>query len=293
MIKKNRSQAKQKGGHMESISDKIGRFYSRINAYEPEKIIARYQAWEWCYLRFRSISEVYEQYEEDEQRKFLDELTLQLGFFMANCEMRRTSFTVMRDSGDTLRFIVRVLLRTAYDPLRKLDPRDAAQVAYAKDCIFKKDGLYDIIRETGFDDTVITRSLFGTFGCMPAFDRYMKAGLNWYRKNGSVPEGVRLTQKVSEENYLALCRIAAANYDELMSLDLQCGKQSFPIMKLLDLYFWEIGYELDLVSRIEKAASPEKKAALLKVARGLGLYDETNAAAPLTQIKAKNPQKEK
>ena len=86
-------------------------------------------------------------------------------------------------------------------------------------------------------DTLITKILMGTLGCVPAYDRYFVAGLkeqgfcgaygvkslqqlaSFYEDNYEEFEKIRKTFKVSDEGLL------------------------YPQMKLLDMMFWKKGIE--------------------------------------------------
>ena len=88
-------------------------------------------------------------------------------------------------------------------------------------------------------DTLVTKVLLGTFGCLPACDRFFiagfrNAGFNYSRVNQNFVVQV-----------LDFCR---ENLDDLRNARpsvKSTGGVRYPLMKLVDMYFWQIGYELE------------------------------------------------
>jgi hypothetical protein len=86
-------------------------------------------------------------------------------------------------------------------------------------------------------DTLITKVVLGTFGCLPACDRYFIDGFK------------REKLKYSYLNDRFIRRVIGfclANLDELRVEQADIEKRSgmrYPLMKLVDMYFWQIGYE--------------------------------------------------
>ena len=81
-------------------------------------------------------------------------------------------------------------------------------------------------------ETLITKILLGTLGCVPAYDRYFKAG-------------VRKT-KVASGNFslLSVRDLARFYQDNLNSLETVRNKMTvdgmdYPQMKILDMGFWQ------------------------------------------------------
>ncbi len=87
-------------------------------------------------------------------------------------------------------------------------------------------------------DTLVTKVLLGTFGCLPACDRYFIDGF----KNAGF--------KYSYLNPAFIERLLIFCSDNLTDLQMEQNaieKTSgfrYPLMKLVDMYFWQIGYEL-------------------------------------------------
>ena len=87
-------------------------------------------------------------------------------------------------------------------------------------------------------DTLITKILMGTLGCVPAYDRYFIAGV----KNQNVT-----TRNYNINSVLKLVDFYEKNKDELERArkNLSVYNLPYPQMKMLDMGFWQIGFELD------------------------------------------------
>lgn len=135
-------------------------------------------------------------------------------------------------------------------------------------------------------DTLVTKILMGTFACIPAFDRFLKKGIGTYnaalkgmsKKNnndgdkGDKPKKltqaiVKTTKKVNSngteeetltgtDSFMALAELVKTNPDEF-KLKKSNGKVNtlYPPMKCVDMYFWQIGFEMELA----KALTDSKK----------------------------------
>lgn len=85
-------------------------------------------------------------------------------------------------------------------------------------------------------DTLITKILLGTLGCVPAYDRFFISGIK--------------SEKISFGNYNIISIIKLADFYEANFGLLEAGRELFtignipyPQMKMLDIVFWRIGYE--------------------------------------------------
>ena len=94
--------------------------------------------------------------------------------------------------------------------------------------------------------TLITKILMGTLGCVPAYDRYFIAGI----KN----------QKVATGNYnirsiMQLVNFYEKNADRLEPVreKMEVEGMPYPQMKMIDMGFWQVGWELDTNKGIQTA----------------------------------------
>lgn len=87
-------------------------------------------------------------------------------------------------------------------------------------------------------DTLISKIILGTLGCTPAYDTYFIHGLNHV--------GIKRT-KFEKDSLQEIYRFADENSTPLIEIQ-QVIKSSlgihYPMMKLIDMYFWQIGFDL-------------------------------------------------
>lgn len=88
-------------------------------------------------------------------------------------------------------------------------------------------------------ETLITKVILGTFGCLPACDRYFidgfkSEGLKFSKLDGSFVQRV-----------LGFCQEhLPVLQNEQASIERKEGIR-YPLMKLVDMYFWQIGFQKD------------------------------------------------
>ena len=86
-------------------------------------------------------------------------------------------------------------------------------------------------------DTLVTKILLGTLGCIPAYDRYFIEGLRSKGLSHST-----LTKK----HFLSVVEFYKRNKDDFDSVQQSINRKSgiyYPAMKLVDMYFWQLGFE--------------------------------------------------
>ena len=220
------------------IIDSSQRFYDELKQ-DPN---ARYRSWEHCYSNFyhaRGRKEV-----------DVDYLSLQLAFYLASWGMYRgSSFLLQKDYKIHIPVIVE-LLNEKYDPLMGIKCSEFKKESNQKlleqinDFISK---YYDTVRKNvksqeiknDVSDTLITKILMGTLGCVPAYDRYFIAGI----KN----------RKVATGNYNIKSLLQLVDFYEKNAVRFNQVQQKmtvfdlpYPQMKIIDMGFWQIGYDLDM-----------------------------------------------
>ena len=220
-------------------------FYNDLKADEN----GRYRSWEHCYSHFikaRGSKEV-----------DYDYLSLQLAFYLASWGMYRgSSFLLQKDYRVHIP-VVKELLSEKYDALVGIectDFRKESNQQLLKDINSFLGQYYDKIRrevkeqelKNQLSFTLITKILMGTLGCVPAYDRYFIAGI----KN----------QKVATGNYNLKSIMQLVDFYEKNSARLEPvrGKMEvegmpYPQMKMIDMGFWQVGFELDTNKGIQTA----------------------------------------
>ena len=81
-------------------------------------------------------------------------------------------------------------------------------------------------------DTLITKILLGTLGCIPAYDRFFINGIRQF-------DGLSYST-LNETNFRKLLNWCDENKDEIQEIS---EKIKYPPMKIVDMYFWQLGYD--------------------------------------------------
>lgn len=213
-------------------------FYNQLKIDEN----ARYRSWEHCYTHFY--------YARNNPTTDLDYLSLHLAFYLASWGMYRgSSFLLQKDYRIHIPMI-RELLRAKYNPLfgiecveyRKLDNQNLLGELNT----FMEDyyngvrmSVKEVLPQTGLSHTLITKTLLGSLGCVPAYDRYFISGV----KSQNVATG-----SYNIRSLLMLANFYEKNYVKLEQArtHLRMDEVIYPQMKLLDMGFWQIGFDLSI-----------------------------------------------
>lgn len=90
-------------------------------------------------------------------------------------------------------------------------------------------------------DSLLTKILLGTVGCVPAYDRYFKKAL---ADTGAAP------QVFSAKSIRTLGNLYLDHEDEFEKLRKHCGSRiEYPAAKILDMCFFEYGFQRDASSQ--------------------------------------------
>ena len=86
-------------------------------------------------------------------------------------------------------------------------------------------------------DTLLSKILLGTLGCIPAYDRYFIDGLKEMRIKHFIFNDISLNELFDfiDRNKTEI--------DAAQKLILAKTKRHYPVMKIVDMYFWQIGYD--------------------------------------------------
>ena len=179
----------------------------------------------------------------------LDYLSLQLAFYLASWGMYRgSSFLLQKDYRVHIP-VVSEILSNKYDSLAGIECKDFRNESNQK--LLKEinefiANYYDGIRrevkgpalKNNLSETLITKILMGTLGCVPAYDRYFVSGIR--------------SRKIASETYniksiLQLVDFYEKNIEQLDSVQKNfiVADMLYPQMKILDMGFWQIGFDLD------------------------------------------------
>ena len=298
----------------ETIREKNDRYYSLIKNLQVGDPDTRYRSWEHCHKAFLDGKDSFLKPDlpEEDRNRIIDHLALHLAFYLASWGMYRgSSFLLQRDYKTHLK-AVEIIMPPYTDPdIAKLwdyDP-EVLGIERANDLLFKKGGIYwqirdayssnDVSGEGVPSETLITKILMGTFGCVPAFDRFLKRGIqDFLSKHGKIisfkNQTYKLTQSLetgspgtASESFKALALFADKERNQL---SIEGSEPEYPLMKCVDMYFWETGYELDLADELDNSKDDEAKVfRLLKRAEKQGLISgKCSPEDAAEQIRARN-----
>ncbi len=210
------------------MTDEIQENIMRVFRQRCDDRNHRQRSWEHCYLHFRKPAN------ED-----LD--ALHLAFFLASWGMYRGSSNLLKKDYKVHIPIVREFRKDRYARLWH------AGISEEIDLLFELvEELKRIYEEKGVSatDTLITKVFLGTLCCTPAYDTYFKEGVKAWNSRHSGE--TKLIQTFGRNSYRGLLRFYHKHDDELRETQAkitQCDAIEYPMMKLIDMYFLNLGRE--------------------------------------------------
>lgn len=217
-----------------SIEKNISEFWKQIENDKNH----RFKSWEHCFLYFLKP-------EKDIDIQFA---CLHLSFYLASWGMYRgSSFLIWKDYLIHSKVVEEILKHKRLQNICFDEIDEESQeikelfelIAFIKNWYPENIKLPEVdgkIKKINVTDTLVTKIILGTLGCIPAYDQYFKKGLKI--------KGIKPHTKLSERNYLELIKFYKNNKNEFHSIQNSIYKESsleYPIMKLIDMYFLNIG----------------------------------------------------
>lgn len=196
----------------------------------------RYLSWEYCHEAVRLNR-------RPQIDATIDYLCLHLAWYLASWGMLRNSFLMQKDykiHAD----VVRLIYQPEWDDLWDLSPEKLSQEYYADRIMKLSESITEAYVASGAGiptDTLLTKILLGTVGCVPAYDRYFKKAL---ADTGAAP------QVFSAKSIRTLGNLYLDHEDEFEKLRKHCGSRiEYPAAKILDMCFFEYGFQRDASSQ--------------------------------------------
>lgn len=189
---------------------------------------ARYASFDYCFNYFRSFHER-GNVAALASSEHLQISCLQLGFYLASWGMFRGKAELLKHSAKRLTPVIDTIA-AAPDPLWSVDADD-----YGTDT---QTLLFDVARDLqrvlpgGQSDTLVTKTMLGVFGCMPAFDRFFRVG---FGASTFGPKALRALEEYYRANAGAIERHRVA------TLDFATGEptaQRYTAAKVIDMVFF-------------------------------------------------------
>lgn len=214
----------------QSILRVIRAYYSEQASHEHH----RYRSWEHCYQFFRR----FRQATQTERDSLRDSAALQLGFYLASWGMLRGSTFLLQRTYTVHLGVIDRITDSQFLALWKMDlgsdERDRAHIPTVLDAIQEVRKAYEGEKPT---DTLVTKVILGTLGCLPACDKYFIDGFRSQKFSFS-----KLNRQFIEQ----LLQFCSTYSTELRSEQKRIATSTgvhYPLMKLVDMYFWQLGYE--------------------------------------------------
>lgn len=210
----------------------------------PNDEFHRYKSWDNCHQAFNTKLQT-------------DQHTLELAFYLASWGMYRGSGGLLQKNHLVHKGAVDILFLKESQKLKCNDKNEVTK-SKIKDILNLKKRLahhYSNIYYTkGIDDpkpisatdTLLSKILLGTLGCVPAYDQYFIKGLKEKETNRS---------KFNEASLNELFAFIDDKYTEIKAAQqivLEKTKNHYPIMKILDMYFWQTGYDKAMKEKKDK-----------------------------------------
>ena len=194
------------------------------------------------YYSYDHIRSAFLQYREDETKR--DLLTLHLFTYLSSWGMLRNSFLMQKDYLFN-RPVIDILCKPEYDSLLDYNPFNSEEDGSTSLILKLCGGIQDYYNGKTFyeennlspklthaTDTLVSKIILGTFGCMVAYDTYVKNGLS---KLG-------LSRGICKKSILELKAFAQNNKDEIDE-SLSKLNNLYTPMKVIDMFLFEKGRE--------------------------------------------------
>lgn len=209
----------------------------------------RYRSWEHCYRHFQ---EAKNRRADDEEGVRM--ACLHLGFYLASWGMYRGSSFLLQKDFLVHEPVIRCLFAAKHESLWSCDERIlhgdvgiaedvfalSSEIKSAYDADFRNSDERRWFKLTAeLSDTLVTKVMLGTMGCCPAYDRFFNGGA----------KGTISPIRFGVKSLKSVIGFIVENRKELLGVqkDLERGRNGirFPLMKLVDMHFWQKGYEED------------------------------------------------
>ena len=208
---------------MKSITQTVEKFIKSDQNLDD----GRYKSWENCFKFFQHFD-----------KQDWDYATLMLAFYLASWGMYRGSSFLLQYTHTIHKKPLEIIFDPKYQKLRhkRILSQDEIPLLFTlveelKKYYFEKNKKVhsSLADSSQVSDTLISKVLMGVLGNIPAYDRYVKAGL----------KKLNLSQTMSEKGYLQLLNFYNRNQAEIDNLAHKYPE--YPPMKLIDMYFWQLG----------------------------------------------------
>lgn len=200
----------------------------------------RYMSWRHCYNAFVSNR-------NSADEKMLDYMALHLAFYLASWGMYRGSSFLLQKDYKVHIPVVKILIEGKYDPLVGISAEGLTEntnLELLEDVSKRIRSAYAAEQPSSegvtnnATDTLVTKILLGTLGCVPAYDRYYVQAVRQY----NISAGVYSKESVRD---VALYYLSHKDEFESLREELSACGTSYPVMKLMDMCMWQLAFEAE------------------------------------------------
>jgi hypothetical protein len=214
-----------------SIHEKIQEYYSGMADQHH-----RYRSWEHCYRYFHGLT-------PESAVANRETAALHLGFYLASWGMYRPSGFLLQRGYTAHYGVIEKIFQPQFNSLWNREfgatDNDVDLIPILLDAVQAiRDAYRPVAGSREATDTLVTKVVLGTFGSLPAIDRYFISG---FKKDRYICPGLN-TRFATQ-----LLEFTKEHRSELLAEQQtieRIGEIKYPLMKLVDMYFWQIGAEL-------------------------------------------------
>lgn len=205
----------------------------------------RFKSWEYCYKSFQMA------YKNQLDKETIDYLSLQLSFYLASWGMYRGSSFLLELDYKIHEYVVKLLFKykTLWETRINADLNQNFETFYKElfELIIKIKKYYSEKRasvkkdnppKSEISDTLVSKILLGTIGCVSAYDRYFISSLD-------LIDGCQ--KKLNKNSVESLIKYYKKHFKKFESLRNKMSSKDleYSQMKVLDSCFWQYGYDLE------------------------------------------------
>ena len=200
----------------------------------------RYRSWEYCYSYFQDLLI---------NQKNIELGALHLAFYLASWGMYRGSSKLLQHDFKIHIKAIEILINNKYQKITNIDLFDSESVSSSASLNFdllKEIG--DHYKEYGVSDTntLITKVVLGTYASIPAYDSFLYEGMKYWNTKVRSQQENKIVQTFGRNSYFSSIEFLNTHKNEFIACQDYIGRFSiqYPFMKLIDMYFWNIGNQL-------------------------------------------------
>lgn len=204
----------------------------------------RYKSWDNCFHSFSTSQKQETQ-------------ILELAFYLASWGMYRGSSGLLQKNHLIHKGAVKILFSKTNQKLKcnekfEVQKEEINAILAVKDELAKHySNIYftkgtDKQKPISPTDTLLSKIMLGTLACVPAYDRYFIGGLKEMKMQHTGFNDASLNELF---NFVQSNKNDINQAQKLIKTKIQAH---YPLMKILDMYFWQIGYDEELKEKNQR-----------------------------------------